>query len=245
MAPVSRGAYSFDPQSITKVRNRLELTQKQMAEKLGVPVNTLSRWETGATTPDANSLAAIYSLALDQGYTPGFFRKTPAPKATAAKPGQEYSATSGIRRVVVMLDLQNIAVKADRVSEMHSWIEKQIQSRFPSATPPLLKAFASSNQQKAVEGLKILGWRVKISGQGKAIGLSNWDEAIIQESRADCGKDAAHTALLLVTQDGDFADLAKQLNKKGVSVYVLGRENTSQKLVQAVGEENWIKGLPI
>ena len=36
-----------------------------MADLLGVPPNTLPRWETGWAVPDANSLAAVYSVAME------------------------------------------------------------------------------------------------------------------------------------------------------------------------------------
>ena len=75
MAPVKPGRFKFDPGSIAQVRNRLGLSQKKLAALLGIPPNTLSRWETGATTPDADSLAAIYSVAAKHGMSTQFFRK--------------------------------------------------------------------------------------------------------------------------------------------------------------------------
>jgi len=44
-----------------------------MAELLGVPANTLSRWETGITVPDANALSAIISIAKEHGMEPPSF----------------------------------------------------------------------------------------------------------------------------------------------------------------------------
>ncbi len=80
MAPVNQGMYEFKKDSLTEIRKRMGVSQNKMAELLGVPANTLSRWETGATVPDAGALAAIYSLAREQGVdTPLFFgmRSTP------------------------------------------------------------------------------------------------------------------------------------------------------------------------
>lgn len=239
MAPVKPGGYIFDPQSITKIRNKLSLTQKQMSEKLGVPINTLSRWETGATTLDANSLAAIHSLAVSQGCTPGFFRKASAVKATATQASKEKGDQQSRRRVIVMLDFQNVGVRAQSVTKLTDWIKGQIKNRFPSTNDLLFKAFANPvNQQAAADKLKESGWRVWQKN-------ANMDDAIIQHCKADCGNDPNQTVLILVTKDGDFADLAKHLKSKGVVVYVIGPQDTSQKLIQAVGKKRWIQGLPI
>ena len=75
MAPVKPGRFKFDPGSIVQVRKHLGLSQKKLAALLGVPANTLSRWETGATTPDADSLAAIYSVAAQHGMSAQLFHR--------------------------------------------------------------------------------------------------------------------------------------------------------------------------
>jgi transcriptional regulator with XRE-family HTH domain len=74
MAPIKQGLYEFKKDTLIEIRKELGVSQGKMAELLGVPANTLSRWETGATIPDAGSLASIYSLARDHGIdTPSFF----------------------------------------------------------------------------------------------------------------------------------------------------------------------------
>lgn len=234
MAPVKPGRFIFDPKSITKVRDKLNLTQKQMSEKLGVPINTLSRWETGATTPDANSLAAIHSLATMQGYTPGFFSKESAVKATATQANKKEGPQESRRRVIVMWDFQNLGVQAQDVQTLTNWIKDQIKNRFPAASAPLLKAFVSPWHREASDALQRSGWRVWED-------YDDWDKNIIQQSKADCGNNPNQNVLLLISQDGDFADLMKHLRDKGVPIYVVGPQDTSQKLVQVVGKKHWIK----
>jgi len=74
MAPMKQGLYEFRKDSLIEIRKELGISQGKMAELLGVPANTLSRWETGTTIPDAGSLASIYSLAREHGIdTPSFF----------------------------------------------------------------------------------------------------------------------------------------------------------------------------
>ena len=66
--------FEFDPNSIRLVRGKLDLSQSTFATRLDLPVNTISRWETGATTPDASSLAAIWSIAIQNRIEPRFFK---------------------------------------------------------------------------------------------------------------------------------------------------------------------------
>src|SRR5579871_2883934 len=44
------------------VRQRLQLTQEQMAQRLGVSFATVNRWEAGATTPQRKALEALDAL---------------------------------------------------------------------------------------------------------------------------------------------------------------------------------------
>ncbi len=71
--------YEFSPNVLVETRERLGLSQANMAERLNLPVNTVSRWERGVTIPDANSLAAIYSIAKGQRRTPEFFLRRSNP----------------------------------------------------------------------------------------------------------------------------------------------------------------------
>ena len=41
----------WPPERIKKLRLKLDLTQKELAEQLGVHVITVTRWETGAFGP--------------------------------------------------------------------------------------------------------------------------------------------------------------------------------------------------
>ena len=239
MAPVKPSVYAFDPKSITKTRDKLKLTQKQMSEQLGVPVNTLSRWETGATTPDANSLAAIHSLAVKQGHTPGFFKKAPkvnsttaqAPKAKAAK---SIPANGKRKRIVVMLDFQNLGVSSKNVIHLDGWVMAQLKQVRSSANFEHYKAFARPDQQEAIKGLRKCDWRVQESP-------SDLDRAIIQQAKSNCGQDPDATTFFLITRDGDFSGLISELREWGTEVYVGGPQGTSQRLISATGNGRWLQ----
>lgn len=77
MAAVKKGFYEFDPNSIKVIRQKLNLKQSDLAQMLGETTTktTISRWENSETTPDAKSLAAIYSIAVQGGIRPEFFKK--------------------------------------------------------------------------------------------------------------------------------------------------------------------------
>ena len=49
------------------IRARLDLTQQQLAERLGVSFATVNRWEGGATTPQKAARTAIAALAAEAG----------------------------------------------------------------------------------------------------------------------------------------------------------------------------------
>ena len=55
------------PSTLQTVRSRLDLTQEQLAERLGVSFATVNRWEGGVTTPQRAARTAIAALAAEAG----------------------------------------------------------------------------------------------------------------------------------------------------------------------------------
>ena len=226
MAPIKPGQYEFRPESIVEIRQRLKLTQAKMASLLGVPANTVSRWETGATTPDAESLAAIYSAAVERELTPNFFQR----RRPVSKPSQQRS------RLYIMWDFQNLGVAASSAAPINSWIRSELEEkRFRGTSHRLYKAFSHPSQSSATDRLEKLGWRVWEDNV-------DMDTEIRNQARSDCGQEPKDTILVIVTKDGDFASLAQELKSLGTEVYLIAPESGSnQKLVQAVGGKRWIK----
>lgn len=63
-------------------RKRRGLSQEDVAQRLGVSRQTVSKWETGETVPDirqSKKMAALYNISLDElidfDLTSGRFRK--------------------------------------------------------------------------------------------------------------------------------------------------------------------------
>ena len=55
------------PPTLQAIRARLDLTQEQLAERLGVSFTTVNRWEGGVTTPQRAARTAIAALAAEAG----------------------------------------------------------------------------------------------------------------------------------------------------------------------------------
>ena len=55
------------PPTLQAIRSRLDLTQEQLAERLGVSFATVNRWEGGVTTPQRAARTAIAALAAEAG----------------------------------------------------------------------------------------------------------------------------------------------------------------------------------
>ena len=124
-----KGLYEFMPSSIVEIRKRLKLSQAAMANLLGVPPNTLSRWETGATVPDANYLALVYSVAKEHNITPVFFGMR----------RESQQAQKSRYRLIVMWDFQTLGVPAGQVTEADTWIRTEVQRRFSGVNFQLFK----------------------------------------------------------------------------------------------------------
>ena len=226
MAPVEKGSYRFDPRGIVDIRTRLGIAQFEMARLLGVPANTLSRWETGNTTPDAHSLAAIYSFAQERGLNPTFFRHL----------------VSGHRtRLVVILDFQDLGVSALSVKQMDSYLMEELDRIAPSTDREVFKAFASPDQVIGIAELKRLKWRVRIDE-------SDQDEPIIQQVKSDCGHDPDDTILVICSKGGDFEVLVKEMQEWGVEVFMIVPPGASQDMLAAIGTDHriqWPNRFPI
>ena len=228
MASIKAGKYEYRPETLAGLRAQLALKQTKMAELLGIPANTLSRWETGATTPDAETLASIYSLAMERGITPNFFKR----KRPESKP------STGRSTLLVMWDFQNMSVSAQQVATLNSTITAELNVRFASASHRLFKAFARPNQSPATDALQRLGWRVWEDDE-------DIDEEIIAQAKSDSGHDPKDAIQVLIAQDGDYLELIKELRGHNVEVYLFTRhQGFSQRLVQAVSKKHWMK-LPI
>jgi transcriptional regulator with XRE-family HTH domain len=246
MSAVKRGLYEFDPNSIKVIRQKLNLKQSDLAKMLGETTTktTISRWENSQTSPDSKSLAAIYSIAVQGGIVPEFFRNT--------------GNKGGRTRLIVSWDFQNWSPKTNNIKAISDLIKQTLVDRFPSANYHLYKLFTSeqatnlsnpweewlsklefvgtqwspaSMQTNMI--LDKLGWRLYKYAQ-------NIDDELDTQSYSDCLQHPEETVFVLISKDGDFVDLLKDLREKGVSTYIIAPEGRSQNLIESVGQKRRI-----
>ena len=221
MAPIRPDHYdfAFDPDSLGAIRKRLGLTQAILAEQLDVPVNTVSRWETGATTPDAKALAAIFSIAKANGANPQFFKR----RASLKQPQDQRT------RLLFVWDFQNHALDASDIEDEWHYIHEYLKLRFPKACSNLSRwAYTALHQGQAAGELKRLGFEVYQ-------GFFDADSQIIKDVQTACQDQPSNTVLVLVTDDGNFSELVSGLKQAGVDTYVLGTEECSERLRKSLG----------
>ena len=246
--PVSPGSfeYQFSPGALKQVRDKLGLSQAKLAARLDLPVNTISRWERGETTPDANSLAAIYSIAKERGLEPEFFQKGVGMVTTKKKPPQPLNGRVVLNRqrtrLVMAWDFQNVALDAGEAFDTWFYMDKFLDIAFPSVDKWDLRAYTSwqypNDAVNAMRYFKLVQC------------LSNADNQIKQETRNLCGVqthywgrpdvDPKDTVLVLVSKDGDFADLLNEVGQAGVDVYLWAPPGCSRDLLEAVKRDNII-----
>ena len=226
MAPIRPDNYefAFDPGSIGAVRQRLGLSQAALADQLDVPVNTVSRWETGANSPDAKALAAIYSIAKSRNVTPRFF------KSRTRKTNQSGDRT----RAVVVWDFQNRSLDAHEVEEEWGYIRDYLHLRFPRTRFNLhCRAYTGLDHSRSSEELKRLGFEV-------FAGWFDADSQVVNDVNAACRIHPEKTVLVLVADDGDYVNLIRELKQRDVEVFVLGTDECSEPLRRAVGNGGYL-----
>ena len=239
MGPVKAGKYEYRPESLVGLREKLRFTQVKMAELLGVRPNTLSRWETGSTIPDADSLAAIYSVAMEHAVQPHFFQQW---ESTPTRQKERH-------RLAVMLDYPNMRVSAHQLSQLDDRIMEAIERRignYDKISNPVFKAFVGGYDSLTRNALQQLDWRV---AQHADTGLgfpwtstSDLPISVAAQARSYCGEDPTGTTFVLVTNDGDYSSLLHDLKRKQVLVYLFTLEQGyNQHLVAAVGKKKWAR----
>lgn len=193
--------YVFRKEGLLEVRKRLGLSLSQMANRLQVPKNTLWRWETGATAPDANRLATIYSLAMENDFMPTFF----GPVTQKARVRD---------RVLVFLDGLSVAPMFNNGDEAPRWIVEVAKGLVGEVELLRLKAYLNPFQRQLTMQLESEGWRVWEDD-------GDWYEYIFSQAMSDAGQEPESTVVLLITLDPDYADLIRELHKSRVQVYVI------------------------
>lgn len=107
---------------VYEARKQLDLSQGELAEKLGVTRNTVSKWELGTSKPSAENLMALNKLyeALED---PSIQEKTAAPEQAAPEPPKRWTvvvlciglACALLIGIISMVGIYSINQKLDPV----------------------------------------------------------------------------------------------------------------------------------
>lgn len=225
MVPIKQEYYEyrFDPDVLRVIRTKLRLSQAKLAEMLDVPPNTLSRWETGATAPDARALAAIFSIAKNKDITPEFFKKQ-----------SEHQPKKQRTKILLAWDFQNVGMDEEDVNEEWGYMNKYLNLFHPdSRAYRILRAYSSPNQRGATEILRSLKFDVRE-------GYFDADSQLIRDSREECENGPEKWEFILLADDGDYEQMLKDMQSAGVVVYLWGSDHCSETLQNAVPQENFM-----
>ena len=225
MVPIKQEYYEyrFDPSVLRVVRTKLNLSQAKLAEMLDVPPNTLSRWETGATAPDARALAAIYSIAKNKDIAPVFFKKQGESRLRKQK-----------TKMLLAWDFQNVGMDAKDTNEEWEYMIKYLNLFHPdSRAYRILRAYSSPTQQNAAEILGKLKFDVRE-------GYFDADSQLIRDSWGDCENSPEKWEFILVADDGDYTQMLKDLQASGVDTYLWASEECSERLRNAVKNDHFV-----
>lgn len=111
------------------------LTQKQVADALNRPQNTISAWEVGRAQPDANTLFMLFQVlgrSVDEAFS--FSPETKkSPSTTEAAPGEDRITLEESNRLLVALGLieegqdlsdADLAFLGNIISLLEAWFSK-------------------------------------------------------------------------------------------------------------------------
>jgi transcriptional regulator with XRE-family HTH domain len=228
MSPSKPGEYEFKKDVLIDIRKRMGLSQGKMAELLGLPPNTLSRWENGTTFPDANSLASIYSIAKKNNITPEYFG------LRGVK-----SETKPLRyRLIVLWDFQTFGTTQGWVKEADARLSEILKQHFGELSDHTYKAFTHTDQRPSGQDLEKLGWSVR---EGRNEILAD----IINSAKSLSGQDPSGTVLGLISKDNSLFSLVEELKSWGVLVYVFYSQPYNNRLLEGVGDKFGIQWSPL
>ncbi len=257
MAPIrpQDHAFVFEAAVLVELRSRLGLNQAGLAELLDVPVNTLSRWERGSNVPDANALAALFSVAVERGITPEFFKE------------RKGAITNRYDRniLVIQWDFQNMGLSPDDIDNLTSEIREYAQLVFPRVGDFKATAYVSGVNWNVRNALMEVGFGIESS-------YYNADRQLIQDGEVMFGlhsssrrpsadplrkrvseivsavhsssslptADPSQSVYMLISNDGGYADYLTSLKNAGIEVFVCGTAACSERLTKTVSHDHFL-----
>jgi hypothetical protein len=184
----------------------------------------VSRWETGATTPDGNSLAAIYSIAMSQNVVPDFFQERP-----------DAAHLERRTKLVLAWDFQSLGLEKTHVKHEWGYMQNYLDLLHPGTRDSRsLRAYTSPEQKMAGSELETESFEV-YEGEFDA------DSQLIRDTSIEIEESPEKTVFVLVSDDGNYAGFLKELRTMDVDVYVWTTDGFSDRLRACVDGEHIIR----
>jgi len=223
MAPIIPDQYRFrfHPRSLRQLRNELSLSQADIAALLDVPVNTVSRWETGNSTPDAHALAAIHSLSVERGVSPAFFVEASGDRKAGGS-------------LIFAWDLQHTNMEERGISDEWETLRAYIDLVHPETKTSreylaywdMMGRFDSVEQER-------LGFTVKADS-------FNTEWALHQDLVPELGENPSSTTLYLAADWGSHENLLRESARLGVETYLVGTDSCTDQLKSLVDASHFV-----
>ena len=133
-------------ENIRRLRRAADMTQEQLADKLGVAYQSVSRWENGTTYPDSEflpALSGIFGVTVDELIGCEEIRRN----AIISEKIREYNALCGSEETTaeallpVLRELRKDCLSMARVSEEVWWLFRRILNGYPEIkkNPAIIK----------------------------------------------------------------------------------------------------------
>ena len=256
MAPIrpEDHAFVFQASMLVDLRRNLDLNQAELAELLDVPVNTLSRWERGINVPDANALAALFSIAKEHGETPEFFKQREGTivnrevreKLVIQWDRQILVPNEGYAKALVPGLWEYCRLLFPRIEGMYgivygSSIQWDLQQILRQWNLEVRIIYYNADEELVREGeriFKLAQGKSSVSPARQTIHIPPVHQFLLGGNPQEI--DPARAVYVLISNDGDYADFLTRLKDAGTEVFVCGYADCSQRLVRAVGSDHFI-----
>lgn len=124
-----------------ELRKQQDLSQQDLADRLGVSRQAISRWETGAVQPLADSvksLAQVFQVSTDSLLNDDLDTPTPPPTAQPAPPQEKSKSTRKHRKWLLALAALAAAAVLVLVTAMGTAYYLQWKERQPVSSSDVL-----------------------------------------------------------------------------------------------------------
>ena len=227
--------FEFDPIAIRSIRNRLQLSQAALADWLDIPVNTISRWETGATTPDAKALAALWSIASLRDIEPEFFKR------------RKESEVNNRTDLLVLWEYPHDKLQWDDIGEDWQYVKNYAGIRFPNAAPGIQGIIYSNPRDHYLDfelrDLTVQHPRQRLAMEGLEIKEDIWGSSItfLNDALTAYSENPHNTILIVGSNNPNRVPLIQELIDAEVDVYIMPTtDDCPEDLLDAVQSDHVI-----